>query len=232
MKTRYILYGFLSIMAGLIAFALFFRAEFTALLNRPALHVHVFFVHVASATLFFANAVVGMLWEMRSLASGRKEVILHTYATVAWLDARFSSPLIVLSLVSGLSLSFMMGDLWEIGWLSLGFILFLLSGLIWIAGDIPTQYKVKRLMAALDPGEPALPEELLRLLKLRWRIGLAGVAPLVVVFVFMVYKPDIPSPASWFRYRPEETAAQYRLERQPDILPSHSSSALFPTEKY
>ena len=199
MKTKFILSVSLTIMAGLIAFALFFREEFIAVLNRPALYSHALFVHITAASLFFANAVIGMLWEMRSLASGRKAVILHTYATVAWLDARFSSPLIVLSLVTGLSLSFMMGELWEIGWLSLGFILFLLSGIIWLASDIPTQYKVKKLMAELKPADPSLPEELVRLLKLRWRIGLAGVAPLVVVFVLMVYKPDIPTLASWFR---------------------------------
>ena len=199
MKTKFILSVSLTIMTGLIAFALFFPEEFIAVLNRPALYSHALFIHITASSLFFANAVIGMLWEMRSLASGRKEVILHTYATVAWLDARFSSPLIVLSLVTGLSLSFMMGELWEIGWLSLGFVLFLLSGLIWVASDIPTQYRVKRLMDELKPADPSLPEELVRLLNLRWRIGLAGVAPLVVVFMLMVYKPDIPTLASWFR---------------------------------
>ena len=199
MKTKHILTGFLAVMAGLIAFAIFFRQEFVAFLNRPALRSHALFVHIATATLFFANAAVGMLWESRSMASSRKEVILHTSGTVAWLDARFSSPLIVLSLVSGLSLSFMMGDLWEIGWLSLGFALFLLSGLIWVLSDIPTQYKVKRLMTGLDPADPDLPEELVRLFRLRWWLGLAGVAPLVIVFALMVYKPDIPAVASWFR---------------------------------
>lgn len=198
MKTKYILIGSLAVMAGLIAFAIFFRAEFIAILDQPALHGHALFIHIAAATLFFANAVVGMFWESRSLASGRKDVILHTYATVAWLDARFSSPLIVLSLVAGLSLSFMMGELWEIGWLSLGFVLFLLSGLIWVASDIHIQYKLKRLMAALESTDPALPEDLVRLLKLRWWVGLAGVMPLVVVFALMVYKPDIPALASWF----------------------------------
>jgi uncharacterized membrane protein len=189
MKTKHILLGFLAVMAGLIAFALFFRAEFIALLNRPSLRSHALFVHIVASSLFFANAALGMLWEMRCLKSGSKELILHTYGTVAWLDARLSSPLIILSLVSGLALSFMMGDLWSIGWLSAGFILFLLSGALWVLSDIPTQYKVKRLMAALDPADPALPEELIKLLKLRWKIGLAGVAPLVVVFALMIYKP-------------------------------------------
>ncbi len=176
MTTKHVLIGLLAIMAGMIAFAIFFRAEFIALLNQPVLYDHALFIHIAAATLFFANAAVGMIWERRSLVSGRKDVILHTYATVAWLDARFSSPLIILSIITGLSLSFMMGDLWEIGWLSAGFVLFLLSGLFWVASDIPTQYKVKKLMAQLDPADQALSEDLTRLLKLRWWVSLAGVA--------------------------------------------------------
>ena len=199
MKTKYVLIGFLALMAGLVAFAVFFKAEFVALLNQPALRGHALFVHIAAATLFFANAVVGMIWERRSLAAGSKEAILHTYNTVAWIDARFSSPLIILSLLSGLMLAFIMGDLWRIGWLSAGFILFMLSGLFWIVSDIPTQYKVKRLMAGLDASDKALPEELIRLLKLRWWISLGGVAPLVAVFVLMVYKPDMQAMGALFR---------------------------------
>lgn len=198
MKTKPIMLSFLALMAGMIAFAVFFKSQFIALLNQPALGGHALFVHIAAATLFFANAVVGMAWENRSLASGRKDVILHTYNTVAWLDARLSSPLIILSLVSGLMLAFIMGDLWQIGWLSLGFVLFMLSGLFWVVSDIPTQYKVKRLMAGLRPEDQALPDELLRLLKLRWWISLAGVAPLAIVFALMVYKPDIPALGALF----------------------------------
>ncbi len=198
MKTNHVLVGLLALMAGMIVFAIFFKAEFIAFLNQPALYGHALFIHIAAATLFFANAVVGMVWERRSLASGRKDVILHTYATVSWIDARLSSPLIILSVLSGLSLGFMMGDLWQIGWLSVGFVLFLLSGIFWVVSDIPTQYKVKRLTALLDPADQVLPAELARLLRLRWWISLAGVAPLVVVFALMVYKPDIPSVASLF----------------------------------
>jgi len=196
MKNKYVLTGLLVVMAGMIAFALFFKDDFIALLDQPALYDHARFVHIVATTLFFANAVVGMIWERRSLVSGRKDMILHTYSTVAWLDARFSSPLIIISVVAGLSLSFSMGDLWQIGWLSVGFVLFLLSGLFWVASDIPTQYKVNTLMAQLDPADPALPEDLTRILRLRWWISLAGVAPLVIVFALMVYKPAIPAVAS------------------------------------
>lgn len=199
MKTKHVLIGSLIVMGGMIAFAALFTAEFIALLNRPALYGHARFVHIAAVTLFFANAVTGMIWEARSLASGDKRVILHTYATVAWLDARFSSPLIILSVVAGLMLSFIMGDLWEIGWLSAGFVLFLLSGILWVAGDIPTQYRVKRLTAGLDPADEALPGELLKLLRLRWWVSLSGVVPLAVSFALMVYKPDIPAVSALFK---------------------------------
>lgn len=199
MKTKFFLIGFLAVMAGMIIFAIFFREEFIALLNQPALYIHARFVHIMAVTLFFSNAVLGMLWEKRSLASGSAEVILHTYRTVAWVDALISSPLIILSVVSGLALGFMMGDLWQVGWLSAGFVLFLLSGIFWVVSDIPTQYRVKRLMAALEPGAKELPAELVRLLQLRWWISLSGVAPLVIVFILMVYQPDIPALASLFR---------------------------------
>lgn len=198
MKTKHVLYLFLGLMAVLIVVAALNKDAFMAALNRPELYGHARFVHIAAATLFFANAAVGMLWERRALVSGSKTAILHTYETVAWLDARLSSPLIVLSLVAGLMMAAAAGDIWELGWLSWAFALFIFSGAFWVLSDIPTQYKVKRLMAALDPADPALPDELVRLLKLRWWISLAGVAPLIVVFALMVYKPALPALASLF----------------------------------
>ena len=198
-KTNYVLVGFLAIMAGIIGFAIVFQDAFISLLKHPAVYSHGRFLHIAAVTLFFANAVVGILWEQRSLASGSKEVILHTYNTVAFLDSHFSSPLIILSVLGGLSLSFHIGDLWQIGWLSTSFLLFLLSGILWIVSDIPTQYKIKRLMSSLKPKEQTLPDELIRLLKLRLWISMAGVVPLIIVFILMVYKPEITAVADWLR---------------------------------
>ena len=192
-KSKTILYIFLVIMAGMIFTGIVFYSELKAFLNRPAFYPHVLFLHIVAVTMFFANAMVGILWESRSLSSGRKEVIFHTYDTVAWLDARFSSPLIIASVATGVVLTLMNGDIWEIGWLFLAFILFLSSGLIWIISDIPTQYKIKDLMENIDPSADTIPDELMRLLKVRLWVSLGGVIPLVAVFILMVYKPGIPS---------------------------------------
>lgn len=198
-NTKTILTVFLVIMLGVIGFAVFFRDAFVDLLMHPALLRHARFLHIAAVALFFSNAIVGILWERRSLASGSKEIILHTYKTVTFLDSLFSSPLIILSLIGGLSLSFNIGELWQIGWLSVSFLLFILSGIIWTLSDIPTQYKVKQLISRLNQEDQNLPDELIRILKLRWWISMAGVLPLVVVFILMVYKPEITAVADWFR---------------------------------
>lgn len=198
MKTRAILFVFLGIMASMIVVAIFFPDQLARLLDQPAMYTHVLFVHVVAATLFFGNAVIGILWESRALASRRAAAILHTYRTVAWLDARLSSPLIVISLIAGIMLSVIIGDMWRIGWLSLSFILFVFSGVVWVASDIPTQSRIRKLMAEVAPDAETIPEDLMRLLRMRLWISMAGVVPLVVVFVLMVYKPDIVPVAQWF----------------------------------
>ncbi len=198
MKTKKVLIFFLAIMVVMVIFALVLPDQLIELLNRPSLYRHVLFAHIVAVTLFFGNAVIGILWESRSLASGRADAILHTYNTVTWLDARFSSPMIVISVIAGIMLSIMMGNMWQIGWLSLAFLLFVFSGLVWVVSDIPTQYRIKKLITDVDPGAEALPGELIRLLKMRLWISIAGVVPLLAVFVLMVYKPEIVPVAEWF----------------------------------
>jgi uncharacterized membrane protein len=189
----------LVIMAAMIIAAVFFKDAFTSLMKRPGIGTNARFLHIAAATIFFSNAVVGMIWERRSLATGNKEIILYTYNTVTTLDALISAPLIILSLVGGLSLSFRLGELMQIGWLSFSFILFLFSGIVWVISDIPTQYKAKQLILLISPDDKSIPAELIRVMKLRWRIGIAGVLPLLAAFILMVYKPDMPAVANWFR---------------------------------
>jgi len=196
--TKIILILLLAIMAAMILGAIFFKEDFVALMQQPLIQKHARMMHIAAATIFFANAVVGMIWERRSLATGQKAIVFFTYNTVTLLDSVLSSPLIILTLIGGLSLSFRLGELMQIGWLSVSFLLFLLSGFIWVITDIPTQYKVKRLLASIPAEEQSLPAELVRIMKLRWWIGIAGVLPLVGAFILMVYKPEMIPVASWF----------------------------------
>lgn len=197
--TKIVMIVLLIIMGLMIVAAVLFRDAFRSFMQLPALLTNARFLHITAAMLFLSNAAVGMLWERRSLSSGNKGIILYTYHTVTFLDSLLSAPLIILTLIGGLSLSFRFGELMQVGWLSVSFLLFLLSGAVWVVSDIPTQYKVKQLLSKIQPEDQSLPAELVRVMKLRWWIGLAGVLPLVAVLVLMIYKPDMMPVANWFQ---------------------------------
>lgn len=193
MNTRPVLAFHLALMGGLVAFAVLAPARFVALLgSRPDLYLHAKFVHVFSVTLFFANVVLGTAWETRSLASGSARVARFTYETVALLDAFLTAPLVLLALLSGLTLGTLIGGVFSAGWLVAALALFVVSGVVWVAADIPTQYRVKRLFAELPREAEVLPPELCGLLRFRLLLNLASIPPLLVVFLLMVHKPDLP----------------------------------------
>lgn len=189
MKTKTLLSSYLTIIIIISFLAFVFPNFLTQFILKNSLYKHILFIHILSATLFFSNAVVGTLWEWHSLLSKRSEVILHTYNTVSWLDLRFSLLMILVSLSSGILLTLLMGDIKEISWLFYSFLLFILSGVIWLIGDITTQYKIRKLVKNISPDTKPLPTELTKLLKMRICISLADVAPLLIIFYLMVYKP-------------------------------------------
>jgi uncharacterized membrane protein len=141
--------------------------------------------------------VIGTIWETRSLLSKRAEIIRYTYETVAWLDAVFTAPLILVALVSGLMLGTLAGGVFSIGWLVVAFAIFALSGVVWLALDVPTQYRMKRLMSDVPRDADELPEAVLRLLRFRLALNMGAIALLLVVFTLMVHKPDLPSVQRW-----------------------------------
>jgi len=141
--------------------------------------------------------VIGTIWETRSLLNGRPEIIRYTYHTVVWLDAVFTAPLILISVLSGIMLATILGGVGEIGWVSNALLLFLLSGVVWISADIPTQYRIKRHFEALAGDCRELPRPLRRLLWWRMAISAAGTLPLLVIFYLMIHKPALPTVAAW-----------------------------------
>ena len=170
MKTKILLGLSLGIMAGIIIYGSIYPESLERMLKQPEFYSHAKFIHIIATALFFSNAVIGMIWEARSLVSRDPDIIRHTYDTVSWLDASFSSPMIVLSLLSGLMLGTIMGGLLSAEWMTFSFGLFILSGIVWVSADIPTQYKVNRVFKTVEPGAKQMPDELMRLLWFRMKI--------------------------------------------------------------
>ena len=198
MKTKIPLLISLGIMGVLIVLGIIIPDTLMNFFRKPALRPHALFVHIISVSLFFANAVFGILWEAKSFASKNGVIILHTYRTVTWLDAIISSPLIIISVLSGIILTASIGSIWQIGWLSYSFIIYLFSGIVWIVLDIPTQYIIKNTLKEVKQDSSELPPDLVRVLGKRLRISLIGTIPLLIVFILMIYKPDLPAIAHIF----------------------------------
>ncbi len=203
MKTKIYMGINLGVMVGFIIYTIIFPESLKILLTNPKLYLTIRFIHIISVTLFFSNAVIGMLWEARCLVTRDPGIIHHTHETVSFYDARFSTPMIIISLITGVMLGYNkgQGDILTVGWLVVGFALFILSGIVWASSDIPTQYKVKRLMETLEPDAKEMPDEIMKLLWLRMKIGLAGTLPLVAVFIIMVYQPPaMQAVSNWLGY--------------------------------
>lgn len=200
MSTKVLLRTEIALMVALLGFGVLFPQAFTRLLSQPPLYIHVKFIHILAVTLFFANAVIGTIWETRSLLNGTPEIIRYTYRTVVWLDAVFTAPLILISVLSGIMLATILGGVSTIGWISNALFLFLLSGAVWVSVDIPTQYKINKLFETLAPNTTQLPRELTRLLWWRMAIAAAGTLPLLVIFYLMIHKPDLPPVGQWIAH--------------------------------
>ncbi len=201
MKTRRALLASLVVMGLLIAIAVVAPHRVEDFLRRPQLYLHAKFVHVLSVSLFLGNVVIGTLWETRSLLSKRAEIIRYTYETVAWLDAVFTAPLILLVVVSGLMLGTIAGGVFTLAWLVIAFATFALSGLVWLAFDIPTQYRVKRLFREAPAEAAELPTPLLSVLRFRIFLNAGAVVSLLVVLFLMVHKPELPAVQRWLAGR-------------------------------
>jgi uncharacterized membrane protein len=199
MKSSNILYFFLGIMGFSIGYSLFFPERVIAWINQPELYAPLKFVHIFTATLFFANALIGSFWELRGLLSNNSAIVKHTYQTVIWLDAVLTAPCVTLAVFSGIALGTILGGVWSIGWLSTAFVLFFFSGFLWVVADIPTQYRIKKELKALSTEDPVpLSDSLRKLLYVRMMISAANTTPLIAVLFLMVFKPELKPVFEWF----------------------------------
>lgn len=193
MNAGRILSAYLILMGLLIVFGLFFPQSFLASFQHPDFYLPVKLIHVVSASLLFGNTVIGTLWELRSLKSRRLSVIKTTYQTVVWLDAVFTAPVILSVVLSGISLGTMRGGVWTMGWLSIAFCIFLAAGSVWIAVDIPSQYRIHRICQSTPDTEEIIPPKLCWWLKLRVWVNSLSIFPFLIIYYLMVQKPELPT---------------------------------------
>jgi uncharacterized membrane protein len=149
-------------------------------------------IHILSAVVFVGNIITAAHWKVRADGSGNLETIALTAQGLLRADYLFTLPGFVGLLVTGIAMVGINDD-WarfQEPWLSISFILLILTGVIWGAILLPLQKRMVRL--AQQGAASGAPDPAYRRASKRWAMfgGIATLLP-VVILVLMVLKPTI-----------------------------------------
>jgi len=149
------------------------------------------FLHVSGVVIFVGNVIVTGVWMILADRNGDPNVMRFSVKSVAFADAVFTGPGVVLILLNGLAMAAERYGGWdgfhETSWIVSALVLFALSGVVWGVLLMPAQRKMMSMVAASGSGE--LPVEF-RIEIRTWYIWgtVATVLP-IASLVLMIFKP-------------------------------------------
>ena len=146
-------------------------------------------LHILGAVIFLGNIIVTGWWKVMADRTRNPAVIAFAQRQVTLTDYIFTGGGVVLILATGLGNAILLNmDFLSIKWLSWGFWLFNISGIIWITVLIPVQIKQAKIARQFAKGGN-IPERYWKLGRLWIVFGtLATVIPLANLY-WMVFKP-------------------------------------------
>jgi uncharacterized membrane protein len=147
-------------------------------------------LHILGVVLFLGNIVVTAFWKVLADRTRNPPVVAYAQRLVTITDVAFTATGVVLIVVSGQVMAREHGGVFSGPlWLTLGWSLFIASGVIWLAALIPIELMQERLARTFRDAA-AIPERYWRLSRL-WVLfgGVATVLPLLNLYL-MVFKPD------------------------------------------
>ena len=147
-------------------------------------------LHILGVVLFLGNIIVTAVWKVLADRTKSPPVVAYAQRLVTRTDIAFTATGVILILVSGQVLAEDLGGVFGgPTWLTIGWSLFVASGVIWAAALIPIEVMQARL-ARQFATEAAIPERYWRLSTL-WSVfgAVATILPLANLY-FMVVKPD------------------------------------------
>lgn len=147
-------------------------------------------LHLLGVVMFLGNIIITGWWKFMADRTRNPQIIAFAQHQVTLTDYVFTAGGAVLLLAAGLGNAALHGmDIFSMRWLSWGFWLFNISGLIWVAVLIPIQIRQARMAKQFAEGS-AIPETYWKLGK-RWYVwgSIATVLPMLNLY-WMVFKPN------------------------------------------
>ena len=145
-------------------------------------------LHLFGVTLFLGNIIVTAFWKMLADRTRSPSVVAFSQRLVTITDFAFTSTGVLLIMITGRIMATKFGEIGDLFWLTWGWRLFIVSGLIWVLILIPVQIKQAKLAKAFA-NQTEIPAQYWTLSKLWIVFGIiATVLPLANLYI-MVFKP-------------------------------------------
>jgi len=147
------------------------------------------YFHILGVVLLIGNILVSAWWKIMANRTKDPTVISFAQHQVTLTDYVFTLPGAFLIVVAGDVMAFMLFDrTWEITWVSLGRLIFGITGIIWLFILIPTQIRQAKL-ARTFAKTGSIPEAYWKLCQ-KWNVfgSIAVIIPLIVLAI-MLWKP-------------------------------------------
>ena len=142
-------------------------------------------IHLLGAFIFLGNIIVSALWKVMADRTKNTSVIQYACRLVNITDIIFTGLGATLLLVSGHVLAVPFGGISAQQWILQSYILFVISGIIWIATLVPIQIKQTKLTKNLNETE-AIPEQYYKLARLWSVLGtIATIVPIPAIFIMI-----------------------------------------------
>ena len=148
-------------------------------------------LHILGAIVFVGNIITAAFWKARADRSGDLQTIAFTARAIVQADFAFTTPGIVVLLATGIA---MVGITdwarFQETWLSVSFVLLIITVIIWFARLLPLQLTMRR-TAQESAAAGTLDSAFTRAGK-QWAMfgGIATLLPIIILFL-MVLKPGI-----------------------------------------
>ena len=145
-------------------------------------------LHLLGVVLFLGNIVVTAVWKMLADRTREPRVIAYAQRLVRITDIAFTGTGVVLIVVAGQVLAARYGGVFGPLWLTLGWSLFIASGVIWVGVLVPIQIAQERLARQFARGG-TIPDRYWTLGRY-WAVfgAVATILPLFNLYL-MVFKP-------------------------------------------
>lgn len=146
-------------------------------------------LHVLGVVLFLGNIIVTAVWKVLADRTKSPPVVAYAQRLVTITDVAFTATGVVLIIVSGQVMAEDYGGVFSgPAWLTIGWSLFIASGVIWVAALIPIEVMQARLASGFRDA-PTIPDRYWRLSRMWAVFGvIATLLPLANLY-FMTFKP-------------------------------------------